>query len=132
MNMLDIKVDILYKDIRQRYRHNKKRQFVINTITEISNSLKDLQIKSNRLKDINTIISNNETSIDIMNNEVSNKKKHMNQVNDNFLIENYKLNELNENETKIDILNDNYSKKIKYLIILFLILIVIYYIIINL
>ena len=49
MNMLDIKVDILYKDIRQRYRHNKKRQFVINTITEISNSLKDLQIKSNRL-----------------------------------------------------------------------------------
>jgi len=131
MDILDHKIDILFDQLTGNFKDLKSKQLVVENIKQIQGRLKDYQTYSNRLIDLNTIISNNETSLDIMNKEVSNKTNSINDINNNFLVENYELNALNKNEKNIEILNAVYSKRIKYLIIMFLILVFIYYVVVN-
>ena len=131
MDILDHKIDILFDQLTGNFKDLKSKQLVVENIKQIQGRLKDYQTYSNRLIDLNTIISNNETSLDIMNKEVSNKTNSITDINNNFLVENYELNALNKNEKNIEILNAVYSKRIKYLIIMFLILVFIYYVVVN-
>ena len=131
MDILDHKIDILFDQLTDNFKDIKSKKLVVENIKQIQGILKDYQTYSNRLIDLNTIISNNETSLDIMNKEVSNKTNSINDINNNFLVENYELNALNKNEKNIEILNAVYSKRIKYLIIMFLILVFIYYVVVN-
>jgi t-SNARE complex subunit (syntaxin) len=137
MDILNDKIKVLFNELNLNIlvgtnsKKKKKKVNIKKNITMISELLKDYQINSNKLIDIETMIDNNTTSLDIMNNEVSSKTNSINDINNNFLVDNYKLNELNKNEKNIDILNDLYSKRIKYLIIMFLILVFIYYVVVN-
>jgi t-SNARE complex subunit (syntaxin) len=137
MDILDDKIKVLFRELNHNIRVNnnpkkkKKKVKIILNIKTISELLKDYQINSNKLMDIETMIDNNTTSLDIMNNEVSSKTNAINDIHNNFLVDNYELTELNKNEKNIDILNDLYSKRIKYLIIMFLILVFIYYVVVN-
>ena len=136
MDILDDKIKILFNqlanNVRTKNNIKKKQKVKIKrNIMEISKLLKDYQIESNKLTDLETMIDNTTTSLDIMNNEVSSKTNSITDINNNFLVDNYELTELNKNEKNIDILNDLYSKRIKYLIIIFLILLFIYYVVVN-
>jgi t-SNARE complex subunit (syntaxin) len=137
MDILNDKIKVLFNELNLNIlvgtnsKKKKKKVNIKKNITMISELLKDYQINSNKLIDIETMIDNNTTSLDIMNNEVSSKTNAINDIHNNFLVDNYELTELNKNEKNIDILNDLYSKRIKYLIIMFLILVFIYYVVVN-
>lgn len=137
MDILNDKIKVLFNELNLNIlvgtnsKKKKKKVNIKKNITMISELLKDYQINSNKLMDIETMIDNNTTSLDIMNNEVSSKTNAINDIHNNFLVDNYELTELNKNEKNIDILNDLYSKRIKYLIIMFLILVFIYYVVVN-
>ena len=136
MDILNNKIKVLFDELNKNIHanNNSKKKKIVNikkNITTISELLKDYQTNSNKLIDVETMIDNNTTSLDIMNNEVSSKTNAINDIHNNFLVDNYELTELNKNEKNIDILNDLYSKRIKYLIIMFLVLVFIYSVVVN-
>ena len=104
---------------------------ILDILNKMKANLYNLQINYDKIAVINMYLNNINSSVNIMKDEDILRKHTINDSNNNFLVETYQLNELNENEKNIDVLNDKYLKHIKYLIVILLSLSFIYFILIS-
>jgi hypothetical protein len=104
---------------------------ILDILNKMKDNLYNLQINYDKIAVINMYLNNINSSVNIMKDEDILRKHTINDSNNNFLVETYQLNELNENEKNIDVLNDKYLKHIKYLIVILLSLSFIYFILIS-
>jgi hypothetical protein len=104
---------------------------ILNKLNQIKDNLYNLQLNYDKIAVIDMYLTNINSSVNIMKDEDGLRDQSINDITNNFLVENYQLNELNENEKNIDVLNDKYLKHIKYLIFILLSLSFIYFILIS-
>ena len=110
---------------------NKQRYVLINKINNMKQDLEELKRVEDRLSDLDNYLNNNEETLKIMKDETKKNNNSLDNQRNNFSVETYQLDELNNNKNVIDKKMDLYLSQLKKMFYVICALIFVYYILIS-
>jgi len=114
-----------------RFRCKQQKYFIENKIKDMIQYLNEINRIETRLLDLDSNLDNNEEILKIMKDETKDSDTFLDDQTNQFSVENYQLDELNNNKNIIDKNMDLYLTQLKKLFYIICALIFVYFILIS-